>query len=415
MKRVIFVDDEPNVLEGIKVSLHQMRDEWTMAFAHDAVRALAMMEEAEEPFDVIVSDMNMPGMGGKDLLHVVKETYPQTVRMVLSGQLDAENVVQAAAFAHQILRKPCEPALLRERLTRAFALNNYLKNCPMRDDLFAMCGIPSVPTVYWKLLNEINDEKPSIVKIGEIIETDPSMSAKVLQVAHAAYRGTHNFSSIVDAVNLIGLKNIKGLVLMPGIFELADGSQLPEEVDLERMWKHALQVAEFAKRISQREHDDTEQNDEAYSAGLLHDIGLLIVATRMPDKFADAIELRRSRGMSLMEAEKECFGATHAEMGGFLLDLWGLPEHVVEAISFHLYPSSTPDHTYRMLLLDTRDGVSALTAVHIANYLSEDLDDLIEEQAKAKVDHIHLADLNMSDRLSDWWDLCFASPTTDMA
>ena len=179
MKRVIFVDDEPNVLEGIKVSLHQMRDEWTMAFAHDAVRALAMMEEAEEPFDVIVSDMNMPGMGGKDLLHVVKETYPQTVRMVLSGQLDAENVVQAAVVAHQILRKPCEPALLRERLTRAFALNNYLKNCPMRDDLFAMCGIPSVPTVYWKLLNEINDEKPSIVKIGEIIETDPSMSAKI--------------------------------------------------------------------------------------------------------------------------------------------------------------------------------------------------------------------------------------------
>lgn len=409
MKRVIFVDDEENLLEGIRMSMRAVRDEWIMDFATSGPKALEMMDAADEPYDVIVTDMDMPGMTGKELLEIVMERHTQTVRMVLSGRLGTEVVVEAAAFAHQLFGKPCEPNILRERITRAFGLSHHIPNCTKKDELFAMCGIPSVPTVYWNLLNEVTSDSPSIIKIGQIIETDPSMSAKVLQIAHAAYRGGHRFSSIVDAVNLIGLKHIRGLVLMPGIFEEADGSGLPEGVDLEVLWQHALQVADFAKRISEREHEDAEQNDEAYTAGLLHDIGKLIVAAKMPDEFTRAFELRNSgQASSLMEAEKEVFGATHAEMGGFLLDLWGLPEHIVEAISFHLYPSSTPDHTYRSLLQETREGVSALTAVHIANYLSEDLDAMIEEQAKARIDHIHLANLDMSDRLSDWWDVCFA-------
>lgn len=408
MKRVIFVDDDANLLEGIKLSLRQLRDEWTMAFATSGLQALDIMAAEDEPFDVIVTDMLMPGMGGKNLLQSIMNVYPQMVRIVLSGHLEAENVIDAAAYAHQILRKPCEPVVLRERITRAFALNHHLPDCPMKEALFAMCGIPSVPTVYWNLWNEINSASPSITAIAGIIETDPSMSAKVLQVAHAAYRGAHKFSSISEAVNLIGLANIRGMVLMPGIFEVADPSLLPASIDLEVLWKHALQVADFAKRISDREHEDKVQNDEAYSAGLLHDIGLLIVATKMPTEFSRAVELRMNKHESLMEAEKEVFGATHAEMGGFLLDLWGLPDHVVEAITFHLYPSSTPDHTYRSLLLDTTEGVTALTAVHVANYLSEDQDSLIEDRAKAKVDHIHLADIGMSDKLGGWWDLCFS-------
>ncbi|HIA48073.1 MAG TPA: HDOD domain-containing protein [Candidatus Hydrogenedentes bacterium] len=235
------------------------------------------------------------------------------------------------------------------------------------------------------------------------------MTAKLLQLAHAAHGGDKRITCVVDAVEMLGVEAIRSLVLMPGIFEQAAECEMPEGFGLSRLWEHALKVAEYAKRIVECDTEDPALIDEAYTAGLLHDIGFLIVSTRLPEIFSTVLELRKNDSYSLTKAEREAFGATHADMGGFLLDLWGIPDHIVEAISFHLHPASTPEKVYGHLMShedEDEESISTLTAIHVANYLCEEDDPMIPDQAKAEIDNEHLEAIGMMERMEEWWEVC---------
>lgn len=402
---VLFVDDEDNVLQGLKVMLHAMRNEWRMEFASSGEEALKKIDENEDRFEIIVTDMHMPGMHGDAFLQKVTEVSPLSVRFVLSGNLNGEVLAKAGAVAHQIVAKPCDPHHLRGLLSRAFNLDNCLPECELKGALFTMCGLPSVPVVYWDLQNEMNSPDPSVERVGQIVEKDPSMSAKVLQVANSAHGSSRRISNITEAVALLGVENIRSFILMAGIFETADQSQMPRGFSLEKLWEHGMKVGEFAQRITESETEDKGLVDDAYTAGLLHDIGLLILATKMPDEFRQMLELVEKEKISMLRAERQIFGASHAEIGGFLLDLWGLPEVIVEAISHHLYPSGRPEKSYDFD--EEEQQFAPLTAVHVANYLCEEQDAEIDSSAKITVDVVYLEEVEVSGKLNSWWDICF--------
>src|SRR5579863_1343288 len=120
MKTLLFVDDEPKLLQGLQRQLRPMREEWDMHFVESGNSALEFM--SGRPVDIIVSDMMMPGMDGSQLLAEVAKKHPQTVRIVLSGQAEREAVLRLVGPAHQFLSKPCEADELRKAVSRAFAL-----------------------------------------------------------------------------------------------------------------------------------------------------------------------------------------------------------------------------------------------------------------------------------------------------
>lgn len=281
-----------------------MRDRWDISFATSGAKALELMEQ-DGAFDVVCSDMMMPGMTGDQLLAHVMERYPETVRLVLSGQLATHAIVNAGGIAHQIIGKPSDPDLLRARISRALALDHHITECNVKPELFKMCGIPSVSNVYWDLHNEINLSNASSPRVASIIEKDPGMATKLLQLAHAAHGGTKRITSISEAVDLIGVESIRSLALMPGIFEQATDIEMPEGFTIERLWEHALKVASFARHIVACDTDNPAIMDEAYTAGLLHDIGFLIISTKMPTRFQSVLDLRAANGASLLEAEKK--------------------------------------------------------------------------------------------------------------
>ena len=105
-KRILFVDDEPMILQGIQHSLRGMRAEWEVALANSGAEALETMAQA--PFDVVITDMRMPGMDGAQLLDLVKVKFPRTVRIILSGQSDRETILRSVGPSHQYLSKPCD-------------------------------------------------------------------------------------------------------------------------------------------------------------------------------------------------------------------------------------------------------------------------------------------------------------------
>jgi response regulator RpfG family c-di-GMP phosphodiesterase len=291
MKRIIFVDDEEKVLLGIKRMLRSLRMDWDITLADNGLTALEHMRQGE-PFDLIVSDMRMPEMDGVELLKIVKEEFPQTVRFGFSGQTDSQTMLKMTNITHQFMNKPCEPRILSNRVARALALRESLDNPKLRQLLLTVGTLPSVPAMYQEVMNEIHAEDPSIARIGKTVSEDVAMSAKILQIVNSAYTGLrHHVSDPVHAVSLLGLDNLKSIVLTIGVFSMAENKTVAKGFSLSSLWDHSLRVSRFARQIAENEGDYKRIIDDSFTAGLLHDVGQIVLATQVPEEFEKALKL----------------------------------------------------------------------------------------------------------------------------
>ena len=170
MKSVLFVDDEPAALEGLRIRLWGLRDKWRMEFADSGLTALAAMER--HPFDVIVSDGRMPGMDGAQLLQIVRDRWPQTVRIILSACAQLEQTVRLVPVAHQYLGKPCEPHQLESSIERCFALRRLLEQPALRAAVGKLRQLPPIPRTYSQLQSVMANERVSVHEVAEIISSD---------------------------------------------------------------------------------------------------------------------------------------------------------------------------------------------------------------------------------------------------
>ena len=195
MKHLLFVDDESKLLDGLKRSLRPMRDEWDMTFVTSGADALMALEQA--PFDVVISDMRMPGMDGAQLLREVQQRYPQTVRIVLSGQSDQESIYRSIGATHLYLAKPCESEQLKAAVRRACALRELLGSDLLRRFVTGMQQIPSQPMLYAEIRREAESKTASLKTISAIISKDMGMIAKILQLVNSAYFDVHAISQSV--------------------------------------------------------------------------------------------------------------------------------------------------------------------------------------------------------------------------
>ena len=256
MKRIIFVDDDVNIGQGMKRMLRPMRNEWDMVFCTSGEEALAEMTETGA-FDIIVSDMHMPGMGGYELLKAVMEQYPETIRFCLSGSPGASTMIKTAAIVHQFLAKPCDPHHLLGLIIRAFELRDQLSDKRIQSILIDVGGVPSIPIIYNKIKKEMENPDVSVQSITALIETDAGLSSKILQIVNTADMGlAQRVTNVVQAATLLGLENIRNLVLMAEVFQPVDQDAMPGNFDLDSLWDHCLQVAKYAKLISESESID---------------------------------------------------------------------------------------------------------------------------------------------------------------
>jgi CheY-like chemotaxis protein len=311
-KRILFVDDESLALEGLQRMLRPMRAEWEMVFVENGAKALELMEQG--PFDVVISDMRMPGMNGAELLAEVLKRFPKTVRLILSGYADRDLVLKCVGSTHQYLSKPCRPEELKAAITRAGDLD--------------------------------------------------TIKSLVLSI--------HAFSQFAT-VKL-------------GTFSI------------DSLWVHSQSTAGLAKEIARIEDADHQLVDEAFVAGLLHDAGKLVLASNFPAQYNQMLQTARGGSLALLAAEERTFGANHAEVGGYLLGLSGLPVPVVEAIAFHHRPGRCP-HL----------ALSPLTAVHAANALVNVRQVQGDELIAEELDLNYLGKLGLEHRLEHWRALADAN------
>lgn len=394
MKKVIFVDDEKRILEGLRRLLRPMRKEWDMAFASGGDEALRTL--ARDTFDVIVSDMRMPGMDGAALLKTVMQRYPQLVRIVLSGQASEEAAIRSVGVAHQFLAKPCDAQKLKHTIDRAFSLRGVLGNESLTKVLSQTKTLPSMPALYVEINKELQHPNSSIRRVGQIIGKDPGMTAKILQLVNSAFFGlSRHVSSPVEAASLLGTETLRSLVLSVGIFSQFHDAGVTG-FDLDTLSSHSTSTGALAKQIAMAEKTSRPAADDAMMAGVLHDIGKLPLVQDFPESYRKALTVTGEGNVSLCDAEREVFGATHADVGAYLLRLWGLPDSILEAVAFHHCPHRSSAAAF-----------SPLTAVHAANVLEHEFCETGNSGNGATgIDRDYLAGLNLTDRVPLWQDMC---------
>ena len=388
-KQLLFVDDDCLVLAALRRLLRSHRDEWDVEFAASGREALERMRE--QSFDVVVSDMRMPGMDGAELLTEVRKRYPRTVRIILSGQSEEEGRLRAVGPAHQYLSKPCDPATLRGTIERAGVLRNRLENGSLRRLVCQIETLPSLPSAYQDLVHELRSGDASIQRLGEIISSDIAMTAKVLQLVNSSFFGlAQRITSPERAVHWLGLKKIEPLMLTAGVFAQVENNDLPG-LDFPTFLDHSLTVATRARQFTADVSDETEDAEDAFLAGMLHDVGKLVLACNLPEQYQGAIESAAERDIPLWQTEMEAFDASHSDVGAYLAGLWGLPDPIVEAIAFHHDPRKSSSHDF-----------TPLTAVHVANALEHEGFPRDETRGRSDVDEMYLESLGMLDQLVRW-------------
>jgi HD-like signal output (HDOD) protein len=389
MKTVLLVDDEERVLQGLQRQLRPLRNEWTVVIAVGGKAALESLEA--KPADVIISDMRMPGMDGAELLGRCKTLYPSMIRMVLSGQMTEDAALRSIAVAHQTLTKPCDAETLRHVLRRTAELSDVLQNEAIRSTIGSMDSLPILPESYDLLTRALADESISTRSIVPIVERDPMLTAKVLQVVNSAVVGARSrVTDLGHAVSMIGIENLRGLVLHFAIVHGMKFERIPYGLNLEAFQRMATWTAGLARRIAPE-----DCRDAAFAAGLLKDAGQILLALRRPDDYESVSRACEERQVARHEIEAEVLGFTSAQMGAYLLGMWGLPHELLLAVNHHRDADAA-----------TLAAEPATRAVHAATSILEEMMPAWPGRGEAlHLDAEALKNLTWSEQMEEWEDI----------
>lgn len=388
MKNILVVDNDRSMLDWLRPAMDEAGQEWNVVMADTAAEGERLA--AKGGFDVLIANPSLPGLDAAQLFYRVMNSHPRVVRLAYCDQEEQDAVVRLLGLVHQCLAKPAT-ARLCESLERALRLRESLASDRIQRLVSETLSLPSMPELYLELLEVLRQEYPSLDEVSAIVSRDLGMCTKILQLVNSAYLGLHQrVSSPKEAVLQLGMQKIHSLVLTLQFFSLYERVQNPH-LNFAALWRHCWNTGTAARRIAQLETPDPALAEQAFVSGLLHDVGKLILAQSLPTEYQTATTKWRTAGIPLWQAEQSIFGVSHAEVGAYLLGLWGLPDALTGAVLWHHQPSASCSREF-----------TPLTAVHVANVIEHAQQEGEPQATYADIDQSYLAALGRLDRLEVW-------------
>lgn len=388
-KRILFVDDDPLLLELYTVAMEKEAHRWEIIRTERGASALEIL--ATKDFDVVVSDMRMPGMDGTELMREVRRLYPRTSRIIISGIADQEEISRSLESTHQFLAKPIKLRELSATLSRIGNLDAFLLDEKLKSLVGQLDSLPSFPSIYLQIIRELNTDDPSIEAIAGIAIQDPALTVKMLQVANSAAFGlAHQVSNPFEAIQFIGLNAVRSIALSAHVFKNFEHTDF-KNFSAHQLWEDALRCAQITRLIMRLEKVDEGETEDACTAAMLRNVGKLMLAKSLPQEFGQSLELAAGQDFTLAEAEQKILGAAHTGVAAYLFGLWGLPAPMVEAVAFHLQPAESE-----------MQSVGPLAVVHVAHVFAAELWPDKTSGRPAALDENYLNAIGLNGHVKKW-------------
>lgn len=396
-KHICFAGFGEGDLQALQPSLSALEGAWDCVFSPDAASALDTL--ASGPFDAAVANLTPGGIDDAELLEQAAIRHPRTMRFVLGDVADRELVVNRMGAAHQFISRPWKPRELVSIIERGLALDAWLSNDTLRSFIPKLGKLPSLPSTYFEVLKRAESPHCTIENIAEIIAHDPALTARLLQMVNSPACGLNRkITSPAEAVARLGLDTVKSVVLCLQLYsQSASVQDVPYSLD--QLWRHSFKVAKTSAKIVLNCIASEGMSSEAYTAGLLHNIGQIVLATNVSREYSAVVVTAREQDRPLQEVEKEQLGVTSSQVGAYLLGLWGMPLPIVEAAALHLTPASASSIEF-----------SLLTVVHVANILSYEDKGEKDGLLGPKLDTNYLATLGLPQKTAEWRKLLSTTP-----
>jgi len=389
--RILFVDDEPLMREFYSMVGSMLGSEYEVFTAASGKEGLAFLEKT--PVDIVISDLVMPEMNGQEFMAEVSRKHPESMRIVISAHEDQLTVAQCLMFGHRYFSKPFDLKNLSAILKRICHLKHQVGSEKLKRVIYGMGALPTPPKVYFRLSQAVNSPYSSMDEIGGIVQEDPGLTLKLLQISNSAYFGMpRKIVTPTEAVQIVGLEILRALVLCIHAFKFYQDKRF-KSISVSELWDHSLRTATAARKLARYENLTEAQCEETFVSGLLHDIGKLVLAANADADYQIVMERSRSEGTPVDQIEWEMFGATHAQVGAYLLGLWGLPEPVVSNVELH-----------HSLELNINTGFTPVAAIHIAQFLEKSPNRI------SQLDTRFLKRSGVQNRLSEWEEVLRDTP-----
>lgn len=389
--RVVFVDDEKRILDGLRRQLHSYRKQWEMTFALSGKEALAILEQ--QPADIVVSDMRMPEMNGCQLLTEVHRLYPQTIRIILSGQTEQTDLLRDLSSIHQYLQKPCPPDTLSRAINRATSLRDQLQQPQLRSAANNITVLPPCSDTYRRLKSEIVKPQPSLDLIADLLEEDPALASKVLQLVNSAFFGIPRVvNDVRQAARLLGVPTLQSLIVGGRIFDVVAGN-LAHVAWINELWRASAAIAQLAGNLAERNGADAETIQQSHLAGMLSMVGRVILLISEPAAYDAAWKANQPGDVcsAIAQFERATFGANQGEVGAFMLGSWAFADDLVEAVAFQVDPRRST----------CRRTNHCLPYLHVARALRGHYGIASSIEAAPALDQSLIEELNWQDLLDD--------------
>lgn len=349
--RILFVDDECSILKSLERLFFD--SDYEIYTAESGDEGLQIL--ADYPVDVVMSDMRMPGMDGHQFLKAVKHRYPSTTRLILSGYADEKEILNSLidGSSNFYMLKPWDSKDLCEKLAKVYEARQIFANPALLNIANGLENLALIMGLYGTV-SRLIEQDAAAGAIARVIETDGAVTAAVLRIVNSACYNVKT-GSVAKAITFLGLPAIKSIILSCSVSKSVNIRVPP--LSIKSLNNHATLTNYYMAQIYV-ELLQKQLPDSLSTAGLLHDLGFVLCLHYFPDRYKRILEeYLKQPHKSLAVIEKEFAGFNHDELGGYLLNWWGIPYPIAECALFH----DTPLHSAII-------NKEAVAAVHIASY-----------------------------------------------
>ncbi|GLH73641.1 two-component system response regulator [Geothrix limicola] len=361
--RILLVDGDETMLQRLRQVFWRRHRGWEVILATTGAQALEVLDR--DAVDIVIAELKLGTMEGIDLFRRVRKMQPGAVRIALGDQAASEWPEDGDGDLHRLFAKPVEAEFLIGVVESLDIEDDATNVRAVRAFVGGLRQVPSLPSLYAELVDLLHRDEAGMGEVARLIRRDLGMASQVLKLANSGHFGSNRpVVDIGQALAMLGVDSLKSLVLFRGFISSFE-SPSPQGLDLEQLWFHSFQVAMGVRKLAALE-GETQLTDLAFSVGLLHDIGLVVLATDPVGRYQGILQQAQSSRIPLAVLEHDTYGVDHAQIGAHLLSLWGLPPTFCRPVREHHAPPAAGEGfplSLALHLSDARHGGGAMAGI----------------------------------------------------